>query len=164
MLYYFYLFLFFIRDNYPYSLFLILKFLTFCLFLVFSWIRLTLFYLLILTFQIPYWFSWLSLQSSLTSIPDVVDAFPKKVDFLRNFACYCVFSIVYPFTLCSFGKSTFSMFKDKKSKLLIFSIWWYLNFHKKILSLHKISCTRQFESKLSLCSFALSLHKISCTW
>ena len=30
------------------------------------------------------------------------------------------------------------------------------------LSLHKISCTRQFESKLSLRSFALSLHKISC--
>ena len=28
---------------------------------VFSWIRLTLFYLFNLTFQIPYWFSWLSL-------------------------------------------------------------------------------------------------------
>ena len=28
--------------------------------------------------------------------------------------------------------------------------------------LHKISGTRQFESKLSLRSFALSLHKISC--
>ena len=33
----------------------------------------------------------------------------------------------------------------------------------KALSLHKISCTRQFESKLSLHSFALSLQKISCT-
>ena len=29
--------------------------------------------------------------------------------------------------------------------------------------LHKISGTRQFESKLSLRSFALSLHKINCT-
>ena len=28
----------------------------------------------------------------------------------------------------------------------------------KALSLHKISCTRQSESKFSLCSFALSLH------
>ena len=28
-----------------------------------------------------------------------------------------------------------------------------------LLSLHKISCTRQFESKLSLRSFALSLQK-----
>ncbi|KXB35767.1 hypothetical protein HMPREF1870_02920 [Bacteroidales bacterium KA00344] len=32
------------------------------------------------------------------------------------------------------------------------------------LSLQKIGCTWQFESKLSLRSFALSLHKISCTW
>ena len=31
-----------------------------------------------------------------------------------------------------------------------------------LLSLHKISCIRQFENKFSLRSFALSLHKISC--
>ena len=31
------------------------------------------------------------------------------------------------------------------------------------LSLHKISCTRQSVSKLTLRSFALSLHKVSCT-
>ena len=30
-----------------------------------------------------------------------------------------------------------------------------------MLSLHKISCAREIESKLSFCSFALSLHKIS---
>ena len=32
-----------------------------------------------------------------------------------------------------------------------------------VVFLHKISCTRQFENKFSLRSFALSLHKISCT-
>ena len=31
------------------------------------------------------------------------------------------------------------------------------------LSLHKIGCTRQFVSKLTLRSFALPLHKIGCT-
>ena len=35
---------------------------------------------------------------------------------------------------------------------------YYYSVLKNILSLHKISCTRQFESKLSLRSFALSLH------
>ena len=32
--------------------------------------------------------------------------------------------------------------------------------HLLLVSLHKISCTRQFENKFSLRSFALSLHKI----
>ena len=36
----------------------------------------------------------------------------------------------------------------------------YLHFR---VSLHKISCARQFESKLSLRSLAISLHKICCT-
>ena len=33
----------------------------------------------------------------------------------------------------------------------------------KVVSLQKISCTRQFVSKLTLRSFAFSLQKISCT-
>ena len=37
-----------------------------------------------------------------------------------------------------------------------------LSFRSLALSLHKISCTRQSKSKLSLHSLALSLHKISC--
>ena len=37
-----------------------------------------------------------------------------------------------------------------------------LSFLSFALSLHKISCTREIESKLSFLSFALSLHKISC--
>ena len=36
-------------------------------------------------------------------------------------------------------------------------------FGRIILSLHKIGCTRQSESTLSLRSLALSLHKIGCT-
>jgi len=36
-------------------------------------------------------------------------------------------------------------------------------FQKNTLSLQKKSCTRQFENKFSLRSFALSLQKISCT-
>ena len=35
-----------------------------------------------------------------------------------------------------------------------------LLFHSLALSLHKIGCTRQFVSELTLRSFALSLHKI----
>jgi hypothetical protein len=48
----------------------------------------------------------------------------------------------------------------KKSAELTFKRGY---FSKNMLSLQKISCTRQFESKLSLRSFALSLQKISCT-
>ena len=39
----------------------------------------------------------------------------------------------------------------------------YMFFRKNTLSLQKKSCTRQFENKFSLRSFALSLQKISCT-
>ncbi len=45
----------------------------------------------------------------------------------------------------------------KKSAELTFKRGY---FSKNMLSLQKISCTRQFESKLSLRSFALSLQKI----
>ena len=37
-----------------------------------------------------------------------------------------------------------------------------LSFRSLALSLHKISCAREIESKLSFRSLALSLHKISC--
>ena len=43
----------------------------------------------------------------------------------------------------------------------IFSESILAGIQKLFLSLPKISCTRQSESKLSLRSFALSLHKIS---
>ena len=38
-----------------------------------------------------------------------------------------------------------------------------LEYESYVVSLHKISCTREIKSKLSFLSFALSLHKISCT-
>ena len=38
-----------------------------------------------------------------------------------------------------------------------------LEYESYVVSLHKISCTREIKSKFSFLSFALSLHKISCT-
>ena len=38
-----------------------------------------------------------------------------------------------------------------------------MEYESYVVSLHKISCTREIKSKLSFLSFALSLHKISCT-
>ena len=53
----------------------------------------------------------------------------------------------------------------RKHENMTFCIIIFTKAYKKcdfLISLHKISCARQFKNKLSLLSLALSLHKISC--
>ena len=63
------------------------------------------------------------------------------------------------------AEPTLILCKDSESMAhhKVRNVFFILRNSALYLPLYKISCTRQYKSKLSLRSFAISLYKISCT-